>query len=90
MMISKHASVRCQQRAIPNMMIDLLYKFGSAQKSGSGAETIYFDKAARRRLRSYAGPLAAKLEEHLNCFIVISDNETVVTTGHLTRRVKNG
>ena len=49
-----HASQRLAQRGIPRMVIDLLERFGSSMRCG-GAERLFFDKAARRRLKAYRG-----------------------------------
>lgn len=88
MKMTQHASVRSQQRAIPPLLIDLLMQFGSSEKSGSGASKLFFDKADRRRLRAYAGPLARSLDEHLDLFAVVSEDGSVVTVGHRLERIK--
>jgi hypothetical protein len=49
--LSKHASTRLQQRGIAPLVIDLLLKFGTTEKSGRDTTKYYFDKPARRRLR---------------------------------------
>ncbi len=86
MLISRHAQVRSQQRAIPELMIDLLLQFGSCERAGAGVSKVFFDKTSRRRVKAYAGPLASLLEEHLDVYAVVSDDMTVITTGHRTMR----
>ena len=86
MLISRHAQVRSQQRAIPELMIDLLLQFGSSERAGAGVSKVFFDKTSRRRVKAYAGPLASLLEEHLDVYAVVSDDMTVITTGHRTMR----
>ena len=86
MQMTKHAQTRSQQRAIPQMLIDLLLEFGSSERSGTGVSRIFFDKASRRKVKAYAGPLARLLDEHLDVYAVVTDDLTVITTGHRTQR----
>ena len=83
MNLSKHANSRCQQRAISPMMIDLLLQFGSREKAGDGASKVYFDKADRRQVKAYAGPFVARvLDEHLDLYAVVGDDDKIITVGH--------
>lgn len=89
MLNSKHASLRSQQRAIPPLLIDLLVQFGASESAGDGTEKLFFDKAARRRIHAYAGPLAALLEEHLDVYAVVSSSRaSVITVGHRCERIR--
>lgn len=85
--MTKHAAIRQQQRGIPPLMIDLLLDFGSSEPAGNGTFLLFFDKSARRRLESYAGPLAKVFQEHLGVYAVVA-NETVITTGHRFDRIR--
>jgi hypothetical protein len=87
--LSKHAATRMQQRGIAPLVIDLLLQFGATEKSGDGTTKHYFDKPARRRVRSYAGPLAALLEAHLDCYAVVGAEGRIVTAAHRTTRIKH-
>ena len=86
MQLTKHAQTRSQQRAIPQMLIDLLLEFDSSERSGSGVSKVFFDKASRRKVKAYAGPLARILDDHLDIYAVVTDDLTVITTGHRTQR----
>lgn len=88
MNVSRHAKDRSQQRAIPELMIDLLFQFGSTEKAGSGACKMFFDKSSRRRVKAYAGPIAGLLDEHLDVYAVVSADMTVITVGHRTDRIQ--
>ncbi|MGF6920632.1 hypothetical protein [Paraburkholderia sp. 40] len=68
---------------------NLLLQFGATEKSGDGTTRHYFDKPARRRLRSYAGPLASLLEAHLDCYAVVGAEGTIVTAAHRNTRIKH-
>jgi hypothetical protein len=70
------------------MLVDLLMQFGTSEPAGHGASKVFFDKAARRRVKSYAGPLAGMLNDHLDVFAVISSDSKVITAGHLTERIR--
>jgi len=88
MKMSCHASIRSQQRAISPMLVDLLIQFGTSEPAGDGASKVFFDKAARRRVKTYAGPLAGILNEHLDVYAVISSESEIITTAHLTERIR--
>ena len=88
MHMSQHATVRSQQRAISQMQVDLLMQFGTSEPAGDGASKVFFDKAARRRIRSYAGSLAGLLNEHLDVYAVVSAEDKVITAAHLTERIR--
>ena len=88
MNMSQHANLRSQQRAISPMLVDLLIQFGTSEPAGNGASKVFFDKAARRRVKSYAGPLAGLLNEHLDVYAVISSEDQVITAAHLTERIR--
>lgn len=87
-MMTRHATARCQQRCIPPLFVDLLLRFGVTERAPGGAEKVYLDKAARKQIRSYAGPLAGQLEQHLNIYAVIADGRSVVTIGHRLGRIR--
>ncbi len=87
MQLSRHANERSQQRAIPEMMIDLLLQFGSSESAGSGVSKVFFDKTSRRRVKAYAGSLAGLLDEHLDVYAVVSSEMKVITLGHRTERI---
>lgn len=56
MNLTCHAATLLQQRAIPPFMIELLEPFGSETRC-DGAERLFFDEAARKRLeRHMDGP----------------------------------
>jgi hypothetical protein len=86
--LSRHARRRLQQRSIPMSVLDLLEEFASVSRS-HGAERLFFDKAARRRLRRELSTDAARFyERHMNVYAVLSDSGTIITVGHRTKRFK--
>ncbi len=84
---TRHAEVRLQQRAIPPFIIELLERFGSEMRCG-GADRLFFDKAAIKRLQRHisGGRSLRHLERWRNVYIVIGDNGRLVTAARRTRR----
>lgn len=88
MKLSQHASVRAQQRGVSPLVVDLLVRFGTRQKSGDGTEICYFDRHARKTLGSYVGGAIGKLSEELDAYAIIS-GEKVVTVGPRYKKIQN-
>ena len=82
MSLSRHAEERLQQRAIPPFVVDLLERCGSTMRSG-GADLLFFDKAAKKRLQRHLGGARSLrvVEKWLGVYAVFSDNGHVVTVG---------
>ena len=87
-MYSKHAHIRCQQRGIPPMLVDLLLELGTSEKAPGGVRKFYFDKTSRRRLHAYAGALSHVFHEHLGIYAVVGEDNQVITVGHRTERIE--
>jgi hypothetical protein len=89
MSYTHHAVQRMQQRAIPPMIVDLLERFGSSMRS-IGAERLFFDKAACRRLRAHLGGERGlkSFESWLNVYIVIGDDGQLITVARQNGRFR--
>jgi len=87
MKLSKHATDRTRQRGIPKLMVDLLEQFGAEEMAAGGARILFFDRASRRRVRAYSGPLADYIEGYMDAYVIL-DGGTVITTGHRTQRIR--
>ena len=87
MAYTQHAQIRAQQRGIPPILIDLLLQFGAREKAGDGTQTYFFDKNARRQVRSYAGLLASSIEQHLDVYAIVGAGNEVITVAHRTGRI---
>ena len=82
------ASARAQQRAIPPAIVTWLYQFGTTEYS-DGIRKLFFDKTARKRLARELGlPVVKRLGDLLNAYIVLGDEDRVVTVGHRIERIK--
>jgi len=85
--LSRHASVRCQQRGIPPLILEWLLEFGSEVRT-HGAAKRYFDKAARKRLeRSVGAQVVDRMGDLLNLYLIEGDVQ-IVTAGVRTRRIQ--
>ena len=88
MNMTNHASKRSQQRGTPPILISLLMDFGKRESAGDGTSKMYFDKAARRRVKAYVGPVARQIDEFMNVYAVFAADGKVITAAHLTERIR--
>ncbi len=81
--LTRHASRRIQQRAIPVFILDLLERFGAEQRQGK-SDHIFFDKCSVRRLKQHFGGSRGLriIEPWLNIYVVMGDDGSVITVGH--------
>jgi len=87
--LSHHAAVRLQQRSIPPLVADLLDLYGARQPAGRGADIVYMDKAARRRMSQVLGSAAvAALKPLLSAYLIESEDGEVITAGWRCARVQ--
>ncbi|GAB2876297.1 hypothetical protein GCM10027046_00060 [Uliginosibacterium flavum] len=86
--LTEHAIQRMQQRSIPKMLVDWLVDFGHGEPAGNGSFKYYFDKTSRRRFKEYAGKLYGMLEQHLNIYVVLAADRSVVTVAPRCDRIK--
>lgn len=87
MVLTQHARQRIQQRSIPRMVVDWVIEFGCSEPAGNGAKKYFFNKPARHRFRRYAGVLFSTLERHLDVYVVVDSEGSVVTVAHRTERI---
>ena len=88
MKLTQHASIRSQQRGVSPLIVDLLVRFGTRQKSGNGTEVCYFDRHARKALGSYVGGAIGKLSDELDAYAIVC-GELVVTVGPRYKKIHN-
>jgi hypothetical protein len=85
--VSRHAAARMQQRGIPPSMIERVLRHGCEQYDHHGAAIVYFDKAARTRLRRSGQARQSELDRLAGVYVVVRDG-VVVTVGHRYRRLR--
>ena len=80
-MMFRHARARAQQRAIPPIVLNCLFEYGTETRH-KGATTYFSDKTARKNLKRGIGALPYKrLSDLLDAYAVVSDEGTVITVG---------
>jgi hypothetical protein len=89
-MLTRHASKRAQQRSLPPLIEEWLFRYGEAQHQGGGTEILYFSKRSYKRLRHHVGlqPIR-KLQQYLDAYLIVSDGR-IVTMGHRHKRIIRG
>jgi hypothetical protein len=87
--LTRHASYRIRNRAIPRLMLDWLLDYGDRVHDHRGAEVLYFGKAAIRRLERAAGKqIVDRIGHYRNAYLVLADG-LVVTSGYRTKPIKH-
>ena len=88
---SRHAAIRCQQRGIPQLIIDWLITYGAVATDGRGASTHYFDHHARCRLSQDVGVRVVTLLGRLmDAYLVMSHDGTIITVGYRFKAIHRG
>lgn len=86
--LTGHARSRSQQRSVPPFVAGLLLDYGATMRH-EGADVVYVDKSARRRLRAVLGDRGfAIVEPWLNVFAVVAENGSLITVGRRKGRLK--
>ncbi len=81
--MTKHAEVRCAERAIPGVVVDLILDFGAIEHH-KGREKMWLDKKGLRQARRYLGKPHQNYADLLRQTYLILDNGTVVTVARQT------
>ena len=88
-MLSNHAKQRMQQRAIPPILVDLLYRYGKEQRQ-YGSTVLFFDRHSRKHVRKALDDLIKRFDKLSDVYLVESDDEaTTITVGHRLKRFKS-
>jgi hypothetical protein len=85
--VTRHASVRMQQRGIPAWFLELLLRHGRARHDGHGALVLSVCKDTRHRLQAVLSRKEyADAERYFSVYAVLSTDDAIVTTAHRTHR----
>ena len=88
MKMTKHASIRAQQRAIPPQIIEWLETHGSRRHDNHGAVLYYFTNKIRLKLVEYYGcDHVKKLDNKLDAYLVVKGDE-IITVGYRHKRIR--
>lgn len=87
---STHAAIRCQQRGIPNLIIDWLRDFGQEIYDHHGGIVVVFTHSARRNLeRAMGREVIRRMSEWLDAYIIVSVDGALITAGKRYKRIKH-
>lgn len=87
--LTQHARMRMQQRGIPPEAVEDLLDYGRAAHDHRGAEIVFFDKAARRRLaREHGGRLDERGAKLTQTYAVLAADGSVRTIGWRYKRIR--
>jgi len=88
MKLTDHAQVRMQQRAIPPLMIELLYLYGREQQQ-NGSTMLFLDKRARDKAKQALQDVKQRFDKLCDAYLVQAEGDgTVITVGHHIKRFK--
>jgi hypothetical protein len=84
-----HAKRRCQQRAVPTLIASLLLDYGTTMRH-EGADVVYVDKAARKRIQEAIGGSRniGMVERWLNSYAVVDNDGRIITVARRRQRLK--
>ena len=88
-MLTNHAKQRMQQRAIPPLMIELLYLYGREQHQ-DGSTMLFLDRRARKKSRRALMDVKQRFDNLCDTYLVEAGGDgTVITVGHRTKPIKD-
>jgi hypothetical protein len=76
-----HCSLRQSQRAIPDLIVELLMNRGNEVGQKGGSQVIYFDSATKKSLRKELDRALRSWDKLQNAYLVEA-NGSIVTVGH--------
>ena len=85
---TNHAKVRTQQRGIPPLIVDFIYRYGQAVRS-NGADVYCLNKLSRKKLKQDIGSIVyRRIRDLLDTYIVVSDSGYLITAAKRYKRIK--
>lgn len=86
--MTKHATARCQQRCINDLMLKLLFMYGEETHQNDGVVRTTFTKKGFKKLQKDMGLINQKLNSMRKLFAVESATGSIITTGYQERHIK--
>ena len=91
MQLTNHAAKRCQQRALPFPVIELIMKLGKEVHSNRGCKIKILNTKALKR--EFLGELEylglKKRSKWCEVYLVVSADEWVITAGYRYKKLNN-
>lgn len=86
MLTTHHATIRMQQRGIPEQVVRNIIAHGSTRKAPGGATARFISKKDLLHLsRLLPKNECMQLDRHKRVYVVM-DQESIITVGHRTKR----
>lgn len=86
MLATHHATIRMQQRGIPQQVVRNIIAHGTTRKAPGGAVARFVSKKDLQRLsRLLPKNECTQLDRHKSVYVVMND-ESIITVGHRTKR----
>ena len=87
--LSRHATVRAQQRALPLELLEIVLTYGSRSPAGGGAEIVRLTLGAICELAAELNPAIWRrhFDRLASVYLIIGSDGTLVTVGHRIRRI---
>jgi len=82
-----HAIARMQKRAIPSIVVDLLFRYGVRERASGHASIIYFNKKGRSNLiQEIDCDVYKTIEKKLHSYLIVKDG-VIITSGYRRKRI---
>lgn len=86
--LTNHAVQRMQQRGIDPATVDYLLAYGDERCTNGGATILYFAKRFKKKLFGHLNKgERVKLEGAFNVYLILGDDDHIVTVGHRISRL---
>jgi CRISPR/Cas system-associated endonuclease Cas1 len=88
MHMTRHAEQRRAQRNIPMEVVEAIYAFGRA-RSARGAMSFILDHNSIVHASDGDRGVANRLTRYVNTYLIVGENERIVTAARAKRRLRN-
>lgn len=89
MRLSRHAQTRSQQRALRPEILAVIHAFGTEAPAKGGCCRLLLDRRAIALASDGIAKRHAELEQFCGAYVVIGENDTLVTAGRQKSRFFN-
>ena len=86
MILTKHTAVRIQQRCIPELVLDLLLKYGEVEHQHGGTDLVYFKSKNFTKARKHLEIMLKEFDKMKDTYLVRSikdEGDVIITSGYL-------
>ncbi|MBO2568870.1 hypothetical protein I6M39_07610 [Shewanella algae] len=87
MKMTHHAATRAAQRALEQSVLELSLQFGENISTPDGQHFLSLTLKMRKQLARKLRQILQQLEKPAGQFVLATDDETIITCGHRTKRL---